>query len=198
MRRRGRATANCCRNWGKAVDWNLYLLVCLCVSMKQNSNWSLFIYLFIYFSQGQRGRFRNGLNRTGQHGLAHFRDPRTNWVIDWYFALGGTNGPGPVGSYRHCLVQQTAAAVPWLQNIFFQPEIHSSFLLSQISKALLFVWDTTFEYCAQTLFFKGWSLLKLHRIVKCDVVEHVSSVLSLLVLLAGAEQFPCLYLTHRT
>lgn len=111
------------------------------------------LYLFIFFSQGQRGRFRNRLNRTGQHGLAHFRDPRTNWVIDWYFALGGTNGPGPVGSYRHCLVQQTAAAVPWLQNIFFQPEIHSSFLLSQISKALLFVWDTTFEYCAQTLFF---------------------------------------------
>ncbi len=119
-----------------------YFLVCVREAKLQLKR--LFLFL-----QGQRGRFRNRLGRTGQHGVAHFRDPRNNRVIDWHFALGRTNGPWPVGSYRHCLVQShfccsTCTVLDYktlLQShkMFTQHQILSSHFFSQISKALLFI-----------------------------------------------------------
>lgn len=96
-------------------------------------------------SQGQRGRFRLRLklDRTGQHGLAHVTDPQTNRAIDWYFALGGTNGRVPVGSYRHCLVQShccCSTSTKLDYKIFSAWNLLSSFLQSDV-KSLTF-WIT--------------------------------------------------------
>lgn len=124
-----------------------------------------------FLSQGQWGRLRNRLHRAG-HRVAYFRDPQTNRAIDWYFALGGTNGPGPVGPNRHCPVQShccCSTSTKLDYETFSWHEIHSPLLFSQISKALLFVWHTTFE-CKNLSFLKvgPGSQLKLHRTMKCD------------------------------
>lgn len=143
-----------------------------------------------FLSQGQRGRLRNRLHRTGQHGVAHIRYPQTNRAIDWYFALGGTNGPGPVGPNRHCPVQShcccsTSTELDY-ETIRTAWNSLSSFFVQSDLKSLTFCM-THYFWVQKSFFFKGWPWFSIEVAQNHEMWwKHVLSVLPLLVLLTGA------------
>lgn len=185
MRRGGKATANCYRSRGKAVDWiSFWLAVCVCVREANLQLKTLFI-----LSQGQWGRFRNRLNRTGQHSLAHFRDPQTSRAIDWYFALGGTNGPGPVGSYRHCLVRPHCCCSTFTRldcKTFFPAWNSNQFFCSVSSQKPYFLYNTLLRNLF--IFFKGWSCSLSWN---CTEPSNVTEACFLVIAIMGATCWHC-------
>lgn len=128
MRKGGKATANCYRNRGKSA-WlkSTTLLCCVCVWLWSKTPAE---HAFV-FMQGQWGRFRNRLNRIGQHCVAHFR--KTHRPIRWSTGILHWAGPSDLPDHTDTALSSHTAAVPRLQNLM-DSQMSSLQLLWSLSK----------------------------------------------------------------
>lgn len=138
-------------------------------------------------------------------------------MIEQHFALGGTNGPEPAGPYRHCLVQShrccsTSSKLDGLSSVissvtlkpllkqtcscprlWHHPSMKFTLLFCAVrsQKPYLYIHECCW-FLFKAGFVVGWNCTD-HKMWW----EHVLSVLPLLVLLTGADQFPSFYIPHR-